>query len=257
MVSLARPTRTRQYAGLIAPQCKDPGCRNKDETCHREVPSTLVEIDRIVEKQAIAAAHHPDALRKTPNTRGRSVEIDVSMKECRVRTLLLEQFDIAWSLAVYHLEGLTTEECLWEPTGSCIRVRRLDSGKWRADWPESEGYEIGPPSIAWTTWHICYWWTKAIRQLESDAPAGDEDVPWPGDAEQVRAIIQSLRDRWRSLVENCDEADLQKSREDSWPIPNSSLDSIAAWLNVELMKNAAEIGVMRFLYAASQPSRDS
>lgn len=181
----------------------------------------------------------------------------MSGKKRRVRALLLEQFDMAWSLALYHLEGLTTEECLWEPAASCIHVRRLDSGEWRADWPESEGYEIGPPSIAWTTWHICYWWTKAIKQFESAASGDDEDVSWPGDAEQVRAIIQSLRDRWRSLIENCDEAEFQKRREDSWPIPNSSFDSIAAWLNVELMKNAAEIGVMRFLYAVSPSSRKS
>lgn len=179
------------------------------------------------------------------------------MRECRTRTLLLEQFDIAWALAWYHLEGLTTEECLWEPAVSCIHVRRVDDGRWRPDWPESESYEIGPPSIAWTTWHICYWWTKAITHLEGQAPIEADDVSWPGDAEKIRAAIQALRGRWRSLIESYGEAALQKRRENSWPIPNSAPDSIAAWLNVELMKNAAEIGTMRFLYAVAPRSQKS
>jgi hypothetical protein len=31
------------------------------------------------------------------------------------RGYLLRQFDTAWKLARHHLDGLTTEECLWRP----------------------------------------------------------------------------------------------------------------------------------------------
>jgi hypothetical protein len=31
------------------------------------------------------------------------------------RAFLLPQLDTAWKLASYHLDGLTTEECLWRP----------------------------------------------------------------------------------------------------------------------------------------------
>ncbi|MEH6789734.1 DinB family protein [Parasphingorhabdus sp.] len=176
---------------------------------------------------------------------------DEKLTDCRTRTLLLEQFDMAWALAWYHLEKIPTEECLWEPAATCIHVRRANFGEWRPDWPEIENYEMGPPSIAWTTWHICYWWTKAIAHLEGNVAIEASDVPWPGDAENVRLVIQNLHDRWRTLLQSYDESALQVRRENSWPIPNSSPDSIAAWLNVELMKNAAEIGSMRFLYAVS------
>jgi hypothetical protein len=67
---------------------------------------------------------------------------------------LLRQFDIAWMLASYHLDGLTTEECLWRPARRGLHVHQGPDGAWRGEWPEHEGYDLGPPSIAWTTWHM-------------------------------------------------------------------------------------------------------
>lgn len=68
-------------------------------------------------------------------------------------------------------------------------------------------------------------------------------------------MIESLGDHWRSLLKSSSDITLRQICENSWPVPNSSLDSIAAWLNVELMKNAAEIGVVRFLYATRHSHR--
>ena len=81
-------------------------------------------------------------------------------------------------------------------------------------------------------------------------------MTWPGDAERIRATIQALHDRWRAMIEDVDEAGLRETREASWPMPDASFDTILAWLNVELMKNGAEIGAMRFLHAVSQPSQN-
>lgn len=68
---------------------------------------------------------------------------------------LIRQFETAWKLASLHLDGLTTEECLWRPAHRGLHVHRshLD-GKWHADWPDYEGYDIGASSIAWLTWHV-------------------------------------------------------------------------------------------------------
>ncbi|MDF2927423.1 MAG: hypothetical protein K0R57_6337 [Paenibacillaceae bacterium] len=38
-----------------------------------------------------------------------------------------------------------------------------------------------------------------------------------------------------------------------WPFADKPFHELAAWLNLELMKNAAEIGYCRFLYASSPP----
>jgi hypothetical protein len=171
-----------------------------------------------------------------------------------VRQLLLDQFDIAWALASYHLDGLTTEECLWRPAARCLHVHGLDDGRWQADWPDSEGYEIGPPSIAWTTWHIGFWWTKTLAHLEGETGIEHTQVFWPGSAERVCADIAAFRDRWRALIEGCSASALSEKRATSWPLPDSSLARIAGWLNVELTKNAAEIGVIRFLHATRRIS---
>lgn len=165
------------------------------------------------------------------------------------RDLLRAQFDIAWSLAAYHLEGLTTAECLWRPARRGLHVIRDRHGVWRADWPQHEGYDIGPSSIAWTTWHICFWWRKALEHLRGVTTLAHEQVAWPGSAEAVRDEIGGLRAQWLAVLERADAEELSCSRDTSWPIPASSLAVTAAWLNVELTKNAAEIGFVRFLHA--------
>jgi hypothetical protein len=165
------------------------------------------------------------------------------------RDLMVAQFDIAWALTFYHLEGLTTDECLWRPAPRCLHVSRDGHGSWRADWPDHEGYDIGPPSIAWTTWHICFWWTKALAHLDGITSVVKEDVNWPGSAEAVRNEILSLNNRWRDRIGTFSEQELQTPSSVSWPLPDSTPIMTAAWLNVELMKNAAEIGMVRFLFA--------
>lgn len=67
---------------------------------------------------------------------------------------LIRQFETAWKLAAFHLDGLTTAECLWRPARTGLHVRRTGGGTWRADWPEREGYDVGPASIACLTWHL-------------------------------------------------------------------------------------------------------
>ena len=31
-----------------------------------------------------------------------------------------------------------------------------------------EGYDIGPPSIAWLTWHIGFWWSMVLDHSFAD-----------------------------------------------------------------------------------------
>lgn len=167
----------------------------------------------------------------------------------QTRDLLLRQFDIAWGLTTYHLEGLTTEECLWRPAGEGLHVHQDDAGAWRADWPDRETYDLGPPSIAWTTWHIGFWWTALLDAATAGAGISKDDVVWPGSAGETRAWIVQLQERWRDLLHGCTDQDLASSGMCNWPIPDRPFADIVAWATVELMKNAAEIGLVRFLYA--------
>lgn len=162
------------------------------------------------------------------------------------------QFDIAWKLADYHLAGLSTDECLWRPATRGLHVRQKAEGLWIADWPESEGYDIGPPSIAWLTWHIGFWWSMVLDHSFGKATLSREDVIWPGGADEVRDWLDGLHRQWRARLDKCNHDDLRSETRTRWPMTDRPFGEVVAWVNIELMKNVAEIGYARFLYAVAR-----
>ena len=74
---------------------------------------------------------------------------------------ILFQLDIAWQLFDYHCHNLSEEEAMWCKTNQGLQIRKVN-GVWRADWPDTESYTIGPASISWIMWHIIYWWKKVL-----------------------------------------------------------------------------------------------
>jgi hypothetical protein len=162
---------------------------------------------------------------------------------------LVRQLDIAWMLAAYHLDGLTTDECLWRPARQGLHVHRGADGRWRADWPEHEGYDLGPPSIAWITWHVGFWWSMVLDHSFADGTLAREDVAWPGDADGVRAWLGELHARWRARIAQMTDEELESPARTRWPLQDRPFGDVIAWATMELTKNAAEIGYARFLYA--------
>jgi hypothetical protein len=165
------------------------------------------------------------------------------------RAYLIGQFDTAWKLTAYHLDGLTTEECLWRPASKGPHVHPDADGRWRADWPDREGYEIGPPSIAWITWHIGFWWSMVIDHSFGSGRLTHDQVFWPGDADALRPWLTALHDEWRTTLDRVTDDDLRSAQRTAWPYKDRPFGDVVAWLNIELTKNAAEIGFARFLYA--------
>lgn len=164
--------------------------------------------------------------------------------------MLMRQLDTAWALADHHLRDLTTEECMWRPAARGPHVSRMGAPlRWIADWPAHEGYTLGPPSIAWLTWHIGFWWSMAIDHGFGEGRLAREGVDWPGAAAAVRAWIGGLHARWRAELEQLGDADLAYAARTRWPMKDRPFGDVVAWVNLELMKNAAEIGYVRFLYA--------
>lgn len=165
------------------------------------------------------------------------------------RDYLIRQHEIAWALASYHLEGLTTDECLWRPARAGLHVNRAPDGMWLADWPDHEGYDLGPPSIAWITWHICFWWSTVLDHSFGAATLAREDISWPESAEAVRDEIGRLQREWRAQLDSLNDEDLHSTSRTRWPLQDKPFGDIVAWVNIELTKNAAELGYARFLYA--------
>ena len=175
-----------------------------------------------------------------------------------LRELLARQFAISWALTDFHLQTLSTEECLWRPAAKGLHVQPSEGGASRADWPEHEGYELGPSSVAWLTWHLIFWWSMVLDHSLDGGTLSRESVLWPGSAGGVRAAVSQLESRWRQMLETITDDELRSSERSRWPIQHQPFADVVAWVNVELAKNAAEIGYVRFLYAArAAPSRDS
>lgn len=162
---------------------------------------------------------------------------------------LLRQLDTAWALTSYHLGGLGTQECLWRPAPRGLHVHQDPDGRWRADWPDRESYDIGPPSIAWLTWHLGFWWSMALDHSFGGATLAREQVTWPGTADGVREWVARLHAEWRSALERLTADELRSADRTRWPFRDRPFGDVVAWANVELTKNAAEIGYARFLYA--------
>lgn len=165
------------------------------------------------------------------------------------RNALINQFDISWQLLEFHIASIEDEECLWRPSSKGLHVVN-EQGTWHADWPDSESYDIGPPSIAWLTWHITFWWSMVIDCSFESGTLKREDVLWPGSICAVREKMIQMHDKWRSILATLPDEEFIFCKRTKWPFEDKPFFDLAAWLNLELMKNAAEIGYCRFLYAS-------
>lgn len=162
----------------------------------------------------------------------------------------MRQFDTAWRLASYHLDGLADEECRWRPASRGLHVEQGSDGRWRGQMPDHEGYDLGPPSIAWLTWHIGYWWSMALDHSFGDGRLSWEKVLWPGSADGAREWIFGLEREWRAKVDGLPDDELVSTARTRWPFRDRPFGDVIAWVNLELTKNASEIGYVRFLHAA-------
>lgn len=165
-----------------------------------------------------------------------------------IRSTLHFQFQMAWQLLDMHLTGLEDEEFHWRPGSKGLHVHH-DNGIWRADWPESENYDLGPPSVAWLTWHITYWWSMALDHSFGSGTLAREEILSSGGIQETRGRINGLQSEWNREVSALTDEEFLSSERTRWPFAERPFHELAAWLNVELMKNAAEIGYCRFLYA--------
>lgn len=164
------------------------------------------------------------------------------------RDSLIWQFGLVHRLADIHLPGLTDAACLWEPGPGSWTVRRSEDGNWRPDWSETEPEPAPPVTIGWLSWHLIWWWSALLASMRGETPAPREELFWPGSA---AASVERLATLFAEMEAALGEADLDRMLAYPWPEPRPLAQALA-WANLELMKNVAEIGVVRHLYEASK-----
>ena len=162
-----------------------------------------------------------------------------------MRDFIKAQFDISWRLLEYHLNGLDDEECLWTPSSKGLHI---DPTSGAVDWPDSEGYDIGLPNVAWLLWHISFWWSMVFDYSFAAGTLRKEDIKWVG-VMDAKANIVRFRNEWINKLDTMSYEEFSSNSCTKWPFEKKPFYDLAAWLNLELMKNASEIGYCRFLYA--------
>jgi hypothetical protein len=163
------------------------------------------------------------------------------------RDALLWQLGLAFSLFEVFVVGLNDAEALREPGTRAWSVRQDESGLWRADWTEPEPDPAPPTSVAWLLWHIGWWWSDVTGRAFGSCPVEREEAVWPGRVAASVEQIRDCRDRWRSGVAGASIDDLASVElgDGCWPVDGHPFSHVTAWVNSELMKNAAEIGATR------------
>ena len=113
-----------------------------------------------------------------------------------------------------------------------------------------------PPttSLAWLTWHLQWWLGDVLAEAEVAAAVERAEVAWPGSAEGVRSELRRLAGAWRSVLDSLTDDDLGKPTSARYPAVIGSWSRLVGWVNVELMKNAAEIGSVVLAFQAVTPA---
>jgi hypothetical protein len=88
-----------------------------------------------------------------------------------------------------------------------------------------------------------------LNHSTGDGSLTRERVIWPGSADGVRTWLRGLHAQWSELLAQLSDEDLRSTHRARWPMQGRPFGDVVAWANVELSKNAAEIGYARFLYA--------
>src|SRR5213595_2689340 len=105
----------------------------------------------------------------------------------------------------------------------------------------------------------CRWRRPSHSRTPSAVPGHStfsrENVLWPGTADGVREWLGRLQRQWQGVLEQVSDDDLRSAQRTRWPFQHRAFGDVIAWVNVELTKNAAEVGYARFLYAVRRRSQ--
>ncbi|MFD2079088.1 DinB superfamily protein [Actinopolymorpha cephalotaxi] len=181
---------------------------------------------------------------------------DISNTQGTPRIALLRwQLDVAWSLLEVHLGDLDNSAYLWEPAPGAWTVRREPDGRWTADRPMTDLSVHPEPArtIGWLTWRLGSWWAETSErcfgaEFGDHPPSGD----WPGDGEATLDWLRSVRDGWSRGLSALEDTDLDSTARAEWLQRGTRpFGYVAAWVNTEVTRFAAEIGLLRSLHRAA------
>ncbi|MBO0886206.1 MAG: DinB family protein [Acidimicrobiales bacterium] len=164
------------------------------------------------------------------------------------------------SLAPYYerlqarVEGLTDEEYLWEPVPGCLTVKPDEPGSFATGGPPSPGPLT---TIAWRICHIGDFLRheRNWRWLGREPEQLDRDIRHPMTAAGGLAYVGASWTSWQRLVSSLTPDEMWAPMGPiAGPYGDSERIGLVIHIMDELIHHAAEVGVMRDLYAATSRS---
>jgi hypothetical protein len=163
-----------------------------------------------------------------------------------------EQLNWHWNAQLRPgLEGLTTEEYLWEPVPAMWSVRTLD-GETRVDW---QWPPPDPTPVTTLGWRLCHLWMVLAQRADyhfGEASLTVDRLHWPATAEAALAAVDAAYAQWWDGVRQASDERFEQAR----PGPPGTIDgqfplwSVVLHVNREVIHHGAEIALMRDLYRA-------
>ena len=161
--------------------------------------------------------------------------------------LLARQLDGAYSMLRERVEGLTDEEFAWEPSPDAWTVRKLDSGRWAADYEEPDPIPAPMTTIGWRVVHVV-----ECKLMYDKYAFGEGKLTWDQlDSPHTAADALDALERWHrrlaASVAPLTEADLESERLTNWGEKWPAWRIVWTMIHHDLW-HGGEIGVLRDLY---------
>ena len=166
-------------------------------------------------------------------------------------TALRDQATFLWEYVfIPRLEGMTSEEYLWEPVSGCWSVRPTGDGRWQQDGIGVP--DLDPPpftTIAWRIAHITSVFGQRASDHFGDGSFDPAALPWDGTVPTAIAVMTAEYERWSDGVRSLgEEGLLRPCGPTEGPFAENPLRDLVLHINREFCCHSAEVSLLRDLY---------
>lgn len=174
------------------------------------------------------------------------------MPEIDIKQSLIEQLTFAWDYQFLpRMEGLTTEEYLWEPVANVWTVHAGENGSPNVVDLKYPGPEPAPfTTIAWRMFHITSFFNHRWSSHFGDGDFNIKAQPVRMTAEEGLTDLTASYERWRdSLQDSPFERFEQACGPAEHRYQNNPFSDLVIHINREFIHHAAECNLIRDLYS--------
>jgi hypothetical protein len=179
------------------------------------------------------------------------------MASLDVAGMFRSSFAFVSDRSLQRLEGLTDDECLWEPAPDCWTVRPTDDGQYRADatWPAPDPTPV--TTIVWRIAHIGDLLSRhPLRALAFGHDRAGPAPTHPHDATSTRSFLAAGVDDWTHDLASVDDDRLAEPLgAEAGQYAHDPVASFVLHIHTEFVHHSAEVALLRDVYRASASTR--